>query len=250
MLKQLLIDTGIVEENEHLDHYIQIVLAPCTTNIKSEKHHIIPVAYYKLMNIPVDNSKNNIVKLSVYNHVLAHYYACLCFKEPIKSKMIHAFCLMSKEDKSFLNSTEQVILEQLAHVAELRILHNQLLSQRVFSEETLEKMKPSWFKKGQPAHNKGKPCSEHTKQLLRKHNLAHPSVITESGKQRISIANSHPKEEETKLKMKAYSNNRTAAHLKNLSIAATGKAHAYDGVKNRWWKKTEPLPEGWTWGWK
>lgn len=249
MLKQILIDKGIVEENKYLDKYVEIVSNP-TNNVKYEKHHIIPVAYYKMQNIDVDNSDSNIVQLSVYEHILAHYYACLCFNEPLKHKMIHAFCLMSKEDKSLLNSSEQVILEKLSHVSELRLMHNKLLSQRVFSEETLERMRPSWFKKGQTSPNKGKPCSEHTKQLLREHNLAHPSVMTEEGKQKLSIAHSHPKDEETRLKMKAYSNNRTPTHLKNLSIAATGKTHAYDGRKNRWWKKTDPLPEGWTWGWK
>ena len=54
-----------------------------STEDYSEKHHIIPRCYFKYYNLPIDNSKNNIVQLSYFNHVLAHYYlykACSNFK--------------------------------------------------------------------------------------------------------------------------------------------------------------------------
>lgn len=248
MLKQDLLIKDIAEDNEYLDKYIMIVSNETSDNM-FEKHHIIPVAYYKLNNLSVDNTSSNIVKLSVYDHILAHYYACLCFKDPLKSKMIHAFCLMSKENISFLNSKEHYIIEKLTHISELRQEHNRLLSERVFSAETLEKMRPSWFKKGNVPYNKGRPCPDHVKEILRQHNLGRPSQITAEGRERISEANSYPRSDETKQKMKHYSQNRKETHLKNLSIAATGKTHANDGTKNRWWKKSEPLPEGWSWGW-
>ena len=248
MLKQDLLIKNIAEDNAYLDKYVQLMSSQTNSNT-FEKHHIIPVSYYKLNNLTVDNTSTNIVKLSVHDHILAHYYACLCFKEPLKSKMIHAFCLMSKENVSFLNEEEHYIIEKLTHISELRQEHNRLLSERVFSAETLEKMRPSWFKKGNVPYTKGRPCPNHVKEKLRQYNLEHPSQLTEEGRKRIVEANSYPRSDKTKQKMQQYSKNRTEKHLKNLSLAATGKTHANDGVKNRWWKKSDPLPDGWSWGW-
>lgn len=39
-----------------------------------EKHHIIPKIYFKKNNLKVDNSKNNIKKLTPVDHFLIHYY--------------------------------------------------------------------------------------------------------------------------------------------------------------------------------
>lgn len=50
--------------------------------------------------------------------------------------------------------------------------------------------------------------------------------------------------------MKQYANSRTPEHLQNLADSARGKTHAFDGTKNRWWKKDTPLPDGWCWGWR
>lgn len=35
-----------------------------------------------------------------------------------------------------------------------------------------------------------------------------------------------------------------------LPVSYRGKTHAFDGTKNRWWKKDTPLPDGWCWGWR
>ena len=71
-----------------------------STEDYSEKHHIIPRCYFKYYNLPIDNSKNNIIQLSYFNHVLAHYYlykACSNFQ--LKCKLAKALLLtMNKLD--------------------------------------------------------------------------------------------------------------------------------------------------------
>ena len=41
---------------------------------KTQRHHIIPRAYFERRNLPVDNSANNLVNLPVIDHVRAHLY--------------------------------------------------------------------------------------------------------------------------------------------------------------------------------
>lgn len=82
-LKKKLLELNIVEDNTYLDRYIKLILDNKETKncrFKTQKHHIIPKAYYKYNKLPVDNSKDNIVNLLYKDHILAHYYLYLCAK--------------------------------------------------------------------------------------------------------------------------------------------------------------------------
>jgi hypothetical protein len=58
---------------------------------KGHNHHIIPKCWFKLHNLPVDNSKDNLVLLTEEDHQKVHRLCVLCVKdEPMKSKMIFA----------------------------------------------------------------------------------------------------------------------------------------------------------------
>lgn len=37
-------------------------------------HHIIPKIWYKLNKLKIDNSAENLIKMSIYDHIVAHYY--------------------------------------------------------------------------------------------------------------------------------------------------------------------------------
>lgn len=51
-------------------------------------HHIVPKCWYKLKGLEVDNTEDNLVKLSVRDHQLVHLLAIRCVKDPImRSKM-------------------------------------------------------------------------------------------------------------------------------------------------------------------
>ena len=71
MTKQELLNTDYFIDNEYLDQYLK--LTKITSNdIYLEIHHIKPKAYYLLKKLKVDNTKNNIIKLSFANHCKAH----------------------------------------------------------------------------------------------------------------------------------------------------------------------------------
>lgn len=69
--------------NEYFDKYVEL----CSRNRLTKKsnitqcHHIIPVSYFKNKNLPTDNSKENKVQLKISDHIIAHYYLCLCIDD-------------------------------------------------------------------------------------------------------------------------------------------------------------------------
>ena len=81
-IKEALLVTEQFLDNEWLDKYAALVKANSVTEPKAEqtfwssiqKHHIIPRCYYEYVGLPVDNSQDNLVKLTVNDHANAHYY--------------------------------------------------------------------------------------------------------------------------------------------------------------------------------
>lgn len=83
-LKEKLLSLNIFEDNQYLDCYINLIEQNKQTKkeqFKTAIHHIIPKAYFKKMNLPVDNSKDNLVNLLHKDHALAHYYIALATKD-------------------------------------------------------------------------------------------------------------------------------------------------------------------------
>ena len=92
-LKTKLLNTDYVIDNIYLDKYCELILNFKNLNkikFKTNLHHIIPKAFYKIKNLQIDNSKINLVNLYFSDHILAHYYLCLCTIEPLKTKCILA----------------------------------------------------------------------------------------------------------------------------------------------------------------
>ena len=73
ILTEQLLQTGMFIANAQLDAYIKLINSSDSTVKYGEKHHIIPRSYYKLTGQKIDNSKANVVKLSYFEHILAHY---------------------------------------------------------------------------------------------------------------------------------------------------------------------------------
>lgn len=60
------------------------------------KHHIIPKCWFRMNNLPIDNSKDNLVLLSVEDHIKVHKLAYLCASDSkFKRKMAFAYHLMT-----------------------------------------------------------------------------------------------------------------------------------------------------------
>lgn len=80
-IKEKLLATKVVIDNEYLDKYVNLIesnLETKRTKFVTQRHHIIPRYYYKLNGLPVDNSKDNIVNLPYKYHFLAHLYLSKC----------------------------------------------------------------------------------------------------------------------------------------------------------------------------
>ena len=70
---------------------MDIIQNPNPLNEKyTEKHHIIPRFIYRDKNIDIDNSDDNIINLSIKNHILIHYYAAKCCKSEYKWKFVNS----------------------------------------------------------------------------------------------------------------------------------------------------------------
>lgn len=98
ILKQKLLSTGYFEDNEWLDKYCQLIIDNLETKkekYKTEAHHILQVAYFKILTEKVDNSKENLVNLFYKDHILAHQYLALCTKGKLEISNIIAFNLMT-----------------------------------------------------------------------------------------------------------------------------------------------------------
>ena len=98
-LKQKLLSLDIFIDNEYLDFYCSLIEQNIQTESQkglTERHHKIPRKVFKLLDISVDNSRNNLVNLTHFDHCLAHYYLCLCTKGQLKYASEHSFIRMSK----------------------------------------------------------------------------------------------------------------------------------------------------------
>ena len=92
--KEQLLQTGFVIDNEYLDLYTQLINANEVTikeKFRTQCHHSIPCACYG-SRVDADKDKLNLkVNLLFKDHILAHYYLCLCAKESsFRYKMIAA----------------------------------------------------------------------------------------------------------------------------------------------------------------
>ena len=76
-IKEQLLATGAFIDNEAFSNYCQLVASnrsTATVKGKTQKHHILPRAWFKLHDEPIDNSKDNLVNLLVIDHIKAHLY--------------------------------------------------------------------------------------------------------------------------------------------------------------------------------
>lgn len=102
----LLLHEGFVD-NEYLDKYCQLIerntRTPITPRV-TNSHHIIPKSWFKINNKPVDNSQSNLVNLVYRNHVLAHYYLCLCTTANLQfANELALVCLVSRKKLNILD---------------------------------------------------------------------------------------------------------------------------------------------------
>lgn len=183
MEKQKLLDLAIFIDNEYLDKYICLINnnAKPYIKFKTQKHHIIPRAYFKYNKLKLDNSKSNIVCLEYKDHILAHYYLYKCSKSWFNYCMLRALTYLSNRLIADNSLTEIEVLSIVADLNNLYILDKQNDSKRLSGgkwvnngthQQYVSGQKLDEFLKINTDYTIGKlPVSEQTKIKLSLHNL-------------------------------------------------------------------------------
>lgn len=194
-LKQILLDTGFVDDSDALRDYCQLIEENRNREVEkfiTQKHHILPRAYFDLIEQPVNNKKENLVNLKYQDHILAHYYLALaCKHTALRYKMISAINpILASCDKYCPELTEverlQILVSTLPHYQQLyeeackaRGKHSsKVLQGRARPEEVRQKISQS---------SRGKV---HTPEARKKMSEAHTGkVLSNETRQKISQAN-------------------------------------------------------------
>lgn len=116
-LKIQLLNLNIFNDNVYLDLYCDLININIKTpreKFKTQLHHIVPKCYYVYNNLPTNNSKNNIVNLLYKDHILAHYYLCLCVKNiSLKYRLGNAFLHMISKPRLKMHNIEECFVNNL-----------------------------------------------------------------------------------------------------------------------------------------
>lgn len=119
-LKEKLLNTKVFIDNAQLDSYISIITKQTTGSKYTEKHHIIPRVYFKINKQKIDNSSDNIVRLSYLDHILAHYYLSFCTIGKLKQANISAFIMLVETGLSILTENEIQAIEHIKEYAAIK----------------------------------------------------------------------------------------------------------------------------------
>ena len=153
-LKQILLDYNICIDNKWLDEYVKLIdNNKSTKRIKyqTQRHHFIPLYYYKWCNNNLDkkrkdlekisnSDKNNfIINLKYTDHILAHYYLALCAKRDLdlcaNIKTISYICGNKFKKLNNINDIEFSLYEFLNNVEFYNELYTQAnLKKSVFNK--------------------------------------------------------------------------------------------------------------------
>ena len=125
-LKVKILATNYFIDNEYLDKYCELIELNKNTKKerpKTQSHHIIPVSYFKLSELPIDNSKENRVNLLYKDHILAHYYLCLCTKGKFKYSMENGFIHLTSCKWEYKDFNPETDLDEFQAIYEDYILN-------------------------------------------------------------------------------------------------------------------------------
>lgn len=133
-----LLKTNLFIDNEYFRKYVDLMNESCDSGY-FEFHHIIPKSYFKRNNLPIDDSERNLKKLSIRNHIVAHYYLSLCSRENW-FKFANTLCLnwiYLRDLRDLID--EKWLFENLPLLEKLRLEGRQLNSQLQIGLQSGEK---------------------------------------------------------------------------------------------------------------
>lgn len=96
----------VFKYNQHFVAMINIINnARLNPPVEGHRHHIIPRCWFKMNNLPVDNSKDNMVLLTEEDHIKVHRLCILCAINPqLKGRMALAVHRLLKGKKDTMVS--------------------------------------------------------------------------------------------------------------------------------------------------
>ena len=90
-------EVQLFEYNQHFVAMMNTInAARLNPPIKGHKHHIIPRCWFKMNNLDVDNSDDNLILLTVEDHIKVHKLITLCVKDSkFRGKMNYAYARLT-----------------------------------------------------------------------------------------------------------------------------------------------------------
>ncbi len=244
-LKETLLGLGVFIDNEHLDFYCQIIENNKDTKFVkrlTEKHHIIQRSYYKLNNLEIDNSSENLVYLSHFDHCLAHYHLCECTTGRLKYSNEYAFIKMVK-----INSRFDFDLEKFMQEADK---YDEIY--KSFCQHQADLNADACKKRG-GGTTAGKKCFTNGEKVI--FAVECPEGFWPG------CTNNKPKSEETKQKMSEAAKKRLqdpeaietikqgiAKYYETHPGTATGKVWITNDIESKYIEKDAEVPAGWHYG--
>ena len=158
----------VFKYNQHFVAMMNIInTAKLNPPKEGHKHHIIPKCWFKMNNLSVDNSKDNLVLLSYEDHVKVHKLAYMCaLTSKFKGKMAYAYLILSSGE---IVANDAFTGEQNSRYGkpmseETRRKLSESHKGKHLSEEHRKNVSASL--KGKVPWNKGKHLSEETRRKL------------------------------------------------------------------------------------
>lgn len=141
-LSDIIFDARYFVENEFKQKYLNLLEHALSDDYNlgefPESHHILPRAVFKLLGKEDYNSKSaqaevnkdNLVKLSIRDHILAHYYLALFSINELKKPACYSFLAMVDRDTTKLLPAELEFFKLLPELEQIRIERNRLASEQ------------------------------------------------------------------------------------------------------------------------
>lgn len=112
-LKNKLLATGFFIDNIFLDQYLNLVSNDTKETGYAEQHHILQKQYFKLVNLPLDDTPENKVLLLYKDHCKAHWLLYNCTSGKLKTANAAAvqYILNVYNELNNLNKTKEELTE-------------------------------------------------------------------------------------------------------------------------------------------
>ena len=115
ILKETLLETGHILNNEYLEKYLKLILDNLHTEYvkaKTQKHHVLPQSLFRLLSEDLQKEisiKDSLIILIYKDHILAHFYLMKCAAtKAFRDKMACAVRWVLRRYKFICQSTQNL----------------------------------------------------------------------------------------------------------------------------------------------